>query len=214
MFVTSLFDNFVHVYDKSIKEINKFGGSGKGNFKFYIPEDVDIDKDDIVYVANSENGKISVFTSAGVPLFETPPNYPGITSIDIEDSFLLAANAFHNVLKLFQFRSNTPIIIFSECYTDVSNIGINDFINVYFTVQNTGIKQDSYSFTLNLTNSSAFSYSLSESITKFNLLPNQTKRIKVFVSSLGSAQNNDSTELIIKVNFKIQDLSLCLLMLL
>ena len=200
MFVTSLFDNFVHVYDKSIKEINKFGGSGKGNFKFYIPEDVDIDKDDIVYVANSENGKISVFTSAGVPLFETPPNYPGITSIDIEDSFLLAANAFHNVLELFQIQKQYTDYNFLVSVTpDVSNIGINDFINVYFTIQNTGIKQDSYSFTLNLTNSSAFSYSLSESITKFNLLPNQTKRIKVFVSSLGSAQNNDSTELIIKV---------------
>jgi len=94
----------LHVYDKSIKEVNKFGGSGKGNYKFYIPEDVDIDKDDAVYVANSENGKISVFTSAGVPLFETLPNYPGITSIDIEDSFLLATDSFHNVLKLLQIQ--------------------------------------------------------------------------------------------------------------
>lgn len=200
LFITSLFDNFVHVYDKSIKEVNKFGGSGKGNYKFYIPEDVDIDKDDAVYVANSENGKISVFTSAGVPLFETLPNYPGITSIDIEDSFLLVADSFHNVLKLLQIQKQYTDYNFLVSVTpDVSSIGVNDFINVYFTVQNTGIKHDSYSFNLNLTNSSSFSYSLPENITNFSLLPNQTKKIKVVVSSLGSAQNNDSTELVIKV---------------
>jgi len=96
---------------RTLKKISSFGGSGKGRFKLYIPEDLDIDEEDNVYVANTENGRITVFASSGAPFFESEPVYHGITSVEIINSYILAADAFHNLVRVLKYQSNISIIL-------------------------------------------------------------------------------------------------------
>ena len=198
-FITSLDDNMVHVYDSTFKELMKFGGSGKGNFKLYIPEDLDIDKDDNVYIANTENGKITVFTNNGAPLFETEPNYPGITSIEIENSHIIASDAFHNVVWIFEVKKQYLDYSFSvSSFPEEASISHSDFVNIYFTVTNTGLKTDSYTYSVSLTNANSFKYTIFDSSNTFLLLPNTSKRVRVLVESK-DAKDGDSTQVIFKV---------------
>lgn len=199
-FITSLYDNMVHVYDENFKEILKFGGSGKSNFKMYIPEDISIDKEDNVYIANTENGKITVFTSSGAPLFETDPYYLGLTSIEVENSHIIASDAFHNVIWIFEIKKQYLDYSFTLSVSpDQVSISPSDFANIYFTITNTGLKSDTYTYSVSLTNNNLFKYTLFDTNTSFTLLPSSSKRIRVFIESNSTVKEGDSTQIIFKV---------------
>ncbi|MGB9769649.1 stalk domain-containing protein [Caldisericum exile] len=201
VFITSLEDNMVHVYDLKFSEIASFGGPGKSNFKLYIPEDVAVDDEGNIYVANTENGRITVFTNTFAPLFETDSQYLGISSVETENSHIIASDAFHNVVWVFEIKKQYLDYSFSVAVSpDVANISINDFVNIYFTVSNTGLKSDNYSFSVSLTNSNAFRFSIFEQSNTFSLAPNYTKRIRLKIESKDIAKIGDSTQVIIKVN--------------
>ncbi|BAL81003.1 stalk domain-containing protein [Caldisericum exile] len=208
-FITSLEDNKVHVYDANFKEISSFGGPGKSSFKLYIPEDVGIDKEGNVYVTNTENGRISVFTNSFAPLFETDSNYLGLTSIEIVDSHIITCDAFHNVVWIFEVKKQYPDYSFALGVSpEVAVISPKDFVNIYFTVSNTGLKADSYSYTVSLTNTNSFKFSLVDSNSNFSLAPNSSKRIRVFIESKETAIEGDSTQIIIKVNSTNEKISI------
>jgi len=199
-FITSIDDNKVHVYDSNFKEILSFGSQGKGAFNLYVPESLAIDNEDNVYVANTENGRITVFTSTGAPLFETKSIYHGITSIEVENSHILSVDAFHNVVRIFEVKKQFLDYSFVlSTSVDKAYISQNDFVNLYFSISNTGLKQDSYSFSILLSNNKKFSYVVSETATSLTLLPKTTKTLKVTVKASSLSSENDSTDIIFTV---------------
>ncbi|MEF3245116.1 MAG: hypothetical protein K6343_03945 [Caldisericaceae bacterium] len=202
-FIPSLFDNSIHGYDKNFKEVKTFSSNGKGAFKLYIPEDIAIDKDDNVYIANTENGRITVFTSSGVPLYETDSIYYGLVSFELTNSHLLTANVFRNVIQIFDITKNYPDYSFSIGQSqDRVYVAPSDFVNLYFNITNTGVKQDNYSFNVFLTNSAVFSIGNPNEVSNFSLLPNATKTVKLVLQSKENANEGDFTDVIIKVYSK------------
>jgi len=199
-FIPSFFDNSIHVFDKNFKEIRTFSTAGKGAFKLYIPEDIVIDKEDNVYIANTENGRITVFTSSGIPLYETGSIYYGLVSLELTNSHLLAANVFHNVVQIFNITKNYPDYSFSIGQSqDKIYIAPSDFVNLYFNIANTGVKKDNYTFSISLTNSTVSIVNPNE-IYSFSLLPNATKTIKLILKSKENAKEGDLTDVIIRVH--------------
>lgn len=199
-FIPSLFDNSIHVFDKNFKEIKTFSSAGKSAFKLYIPEDIVIDKEDNVYIANTENGRITVFTSSGVPLYETDSINYGLVSLELTNSHLLAANVFHNVIQIFDITKNYPDYSFSIGQSqDKVYIAPSDFVNLYFNITNTGVKKDNYTFSVSLTNSTVFSVFNPNEVYNFSLLPNATKTIKLILKSKENANEGDLTDVIIRV---------------
>uniref|UniRef100_A0A7C4U176 Copper amine oxidase-like N-terminal domain-containing protein n=1 Tax=Caldisericum exile TaxID=693075 RepID=A0A7C4U176_9BACT len=197
-YVTSLSDNMVHVYSPSFKEFGKFGGAGKNNFKLYIPEDVAVDKNDVVFVANSENGKITVFTNTGAPLFETQSNYPGITSIELLDSHIIVSDAFHSVVRIFEIEKQYVDYAFTVSVNPPEiTLSTSDFANIYILVTNTGTKKDVYSVDVSSTNRN-FRVTMGEG-NNFTLESNASKRIKILLKTVGDVKDGDTGDIIARV---------------
>jgi sugar lactone lactonase YvrE len=66
MFITDGYGNArVHVFSPDGKLLRSWGEPGNGPGQFHLPHGIAIDRSGIVYVADRENSRIQLFTSAG-----------------------------------------------------------------------------------------------------------------------------------------------------
>jgi len=96
------FDHYVEVYDSNGNLLRKIGkGSGRELEKFWFPTGIAVDKEGVVYVADTENGRIQMFKSDGTFLGSTPRGYYELAHMFIgADGYIYAADLFHNVVRI------------------------------------------------------------------------------------------------------------------
>ncbi|MGC9125184.1 MAG: NHL repeat-containing protein, partial [Caldisericaceae bacterium] len=86
-FVTSLDDNKIYVYDTGFKFLRTIGsGGGRDSMSMYVPEDIAVDKYGNIIVADTENGRISVFSQDGSLLYQSGGTFYEIVSLESEGS--------------------------------------------------------------------------------------------------------------------------------
>lgn len=143
------FDHYVDVYDESGKLLRKIGkGGGRALEKFWFPTGVAVDKDGVVYVADTENGRIQMFKSDGTFLGSTPRGYYELAHLFVgQDGYIYAADLFHNVVRIISpFGEKLPDYAFSVTSDEIEKITKpGKEVSFNLTLSNKGAKDDTYS---------------------------------------------------------------------
>ena len=142
------FDHYVEVYDSNGNLLRKIGkGSGRELEKFWFPTGIAVDKEGVVYVADTENGRIQMFKSDGTFLGSTPRGYYELAHMFIgADGYIYAADLFHNVVRIISpFGEKLVDYVFSitsDAIEKISKPGQEVSFNL--TLNNKGAKDDIY----------------------------------------------------------------------
>ena len=75
-------------YDANGKRLNQWGTPGEGPGQLNLPHGIAIDKDQVIYVADRENGRIQRFTRVGKYLSEIPGNGNKTFSLHLQNGAL------------------------------------------------------------------------------------------------------------------------------
>jgi sugar lactone lactonase YvrE len=145
-YITSVDDNKVHVYNSEFQEIGTIGaGGGRGKTNFYVPDSVGIDKFGNIVVADTENGRLSVFDSGGNLIYQSPRDFYEISSIEIEDGMLIATDCFHNVVRIINedFKTETHAF-FASIYPEEQIVSPGEEADFTINISNAGREQDTY----------------------------------------------------------------------
>jgi sugar lactone lactonase YvrE len=131
-YITSIYDNKIHCFNNAFIEQRTIGeGGGRGTMQLYIPEDVATDKAGNLVVADTENGRISVFYE--------------ITSIEVENGTFLVTDCFHNIIRvLFEDISSVPYDVHFSVYPEAVTARPGEKINITMSVMNVGSNGDGY----------------------------------------------------------------------
>ncbi|MDI6861581.1 MAG: stalk domain-containing protein [Caldisericia bacterium] len=146
------FDHYVDVYDENGKLLRKIGkGGGRALEKFWFPTGVAVDKDGVVYVGDTENGRIQMFKDDGTFLGSTPRGYYELAHLFIgQDGMIYAADLFHNVVRIIspfgEKLQDYSFSITSDAIEKITKPGIEVSFNL--TISNKGAKQDTYEINL------------------------------------------------------------------
>lgn len=142
------FDHYVDVYDENGKLLRKIGkGGGRALEKFWFPTGVAVDKEGVVYVADTENGRIQMFKSDGTFLGSTPRGYYELAHLFIgQDGLIYAADLFHNVVRVIspygEKLQDYAFSVTADAMEKVSKPGVEVSFNL--TLSNKGAKEDTY----------------------------------------------------------------------
>ncbi len=146
------FDHSVEVYDSNGKLLRKIGkGGGRALEKFWFPTGVVVDKEGVVYVADTENGRIQMFKSDGTFLGSTPRGYYELAHMFIgTDGYIYAADLFHNVVRIIspfgEKLVDYSFSITSDAIEKISKPGQEVSFNLI--LNNKGAKDDSYDISI------------------------------------------------------------------
>jgi len=146
------FDHYVDVYDENGKLLRKIGkGGGRSLEKFWFPTGVAVDKDGVVYVSDTENGRIQMFKSDGTFLSSTPRGYYELAHMFIgADGYIYAADLFHNVVRIIspfgEKLADYAFSVTSDAIEKISKPGQEVSFNLSLT--NKGAKDDIYNITI------------------------------------------------------------------
>ena len=145
-YITSVDDNKVHIYDNSFKEVGTIGaGGGRGKLNFYVPDDVGVDKFGNVIVADTENGRLSVFDRGGNLIYQSPRDFYEISSIEVEDGMLIATDCFHNVVRILSEESKMEThAFFASVYPNQQVVRPGEEANFVISISNAGAQSDTY----------------------------------------------------------------------
>ncbi|HQO99804.1 MAG TPA: stalk domain-containing protein, partial [Caldisericia bacterium] len=146
------FDHYVEVYDSNGNLLRKIGkGGGRELEKFWFPTGVAVDKDGVVYVSDTENGRIQMFKSDGTFLGSTPRGYYELAHMFIgADGYIYAADLFHNVVRIIspfgEKLVDYAFSITSDAIEKISKPGQEVSFNL--TLNNKGVKDDIYNISV------------------------------------------------------------------
>jgi sugar lactone lactonase YvrE len=201
-FITSLADNTIYVYDSNLKLLRKIGqGSGRGLLQLYAPEDIAIDKYGNLIVCDTENGRLSFFSQDGALLYQTARSFYEIISIESEGSTFLAADCFHNVIRVIsEGVEDQPYSFYISIYPASAVVSPGDYETFFLTIGNNGADPDDFTVSLINILPSGWSYKVDESTPyTFTIQPNASKIVKITVFTSKIAKDGDKGSLLINV---------------
>ncbi|MGB9749657.1 MAG: stalk domain-containing protein [Caldisericia bacterium] len=146
------FDHYVDVYDESGKLLRKIGkGGGRALEKFWFPTGVAVDKDGVIYVGDTENGRIQMFKNDGTFLSSTPRGYYELAHMFIgTDGYIYAADLFHNVVRIIspfgEKLVDYAFSVTSDAIEKISKPGQEVSFNL--SLNNKGAKDDVYNISV------------------------------------------------------------------
>ncbi len=146
------FDHYVDVYDESGKLLRKIGkGGGRALEKFWFPTGVAVDKDGVIYVGDTENGRIQMFKNDGTFLGSTPRGYYELAHMFIgTDGYIYAADLFHNVVRIIspfgEKLVDYAFSVTSDAIEKISKPGQEVSFNL--SLNNKGAKDDVYNISV------------------------------------------------------------------
>ncbi|MGC8943374.1 MAG: stalk domain-containing protein [Caldisericia bacterium] len=146
------FDHYVDVYDESGKLLRKIGkGGGRALEKFWFPTGVAVDKDGVIYVGDTENGRIQMFKNDGTFLSSTPRGYYELAHMFIgTDGYIYAADLFHNVVRIIspfgEKLTDYAFSVTSDAIEKISKPGQEVSFNL--SLNNKGAKDDVYNISV------------------------------------------------------------------
>ncbi|MGB9844066.1 MAG: stalk domain-containing protein, partial [Caldisericia bacterium] len=146
------FDHYVDVYDESGKLLRKIGkGGGRALEKFWFPTGVAVDKDGVIYVGDTENGRIQMFKNDGTFLGSTPRGYYELAHMFIgTDGYIYAADLFHNVVRIIspfgEKLADYAFSVTSDAIEKISKPGQEVSFNL--SLNNKGAKDDVYNISV------------------------------------------------------------------
>jgi len=145
-YVTSVDDNKVHIYNNDFKEIGTIGdGGGRGKTNFYVPDDVGVDKFGNIIVADTENGRLSVFDRGGTLIYQSPRDFYEVSSIEVEDGMLIATDCFHSVVRILSEEAKTEThAFFASIYPAKQVVPPGGEADFTINISNTGAQSDTY----------------------------------------------------------------------
>ncbi len=144
-YITSLYDNKLYVYTPAFKQIRTIGGSGRGKNEFYVPDDVAVDKFGNIIVADTENGRLSVFNENGTLVYQSPRIFYQIASLECEDDTFIAADCFHNVIRILSENSEEKEhIFFASVYPQSETVRPGGEADFKISITNAGKSPDNY----------------------------------------------------------------------
>ena len=144
-YITSLSDNKLYVYTSAFKQIRTIGGSGRGKNEFYVPDDVAVDRFGNIIVADTENGRLSVFNENGTLVYQSPRIFYQIASLECEDDTLIAADCFHNVIRILSENSEEKEhIFFASVYPQSETVRPGGEADFKISITNAGKSPDNY----------------------------------------------------------------------
>jgi hypothetical protein len=201
-FITSLADNKVYVYNSSFKFLRTIGtGGGKGASQMYVPEDIVIDKYENLFVADTENGRLSVFSQDGALLYQTGRDFYEIISLESEGTTFLAVDCFHNIVRVLSEEvSDQPYSFYASLYPDTITIAPGDYDTLNLTICNNGTNLDDFSISFVNMLPSGWTYSVSENSPYiFTIQPGSTKIVKITVNIANSAKDGDKGSILVNI---------------
>jgi sugar lactone lactonase YvrE len=146
------FDHYVDVYDENGKLLRKIGkGGGRAIEKFWFPTGVAVDKEGVIYVADTENGRIQMFKSDGTFLSSTPRGFYELAHLFIaQDGMIYAADLFHNVVRIISpFGEKLQDYAFSLTSDAIEkSTRPGQEISFNLTISNKGAKSDVYEISI------------------------------------------------------------------
>lgn len=199
-YVTSIFDNKVHVYSLGFQEVLTIGkGGGRGRDQFYVPEDVAIDKYGNAIVLDTENGRISVWSKEGALMYQSQRIFYELSSIESENGTLLVTDCFHNIVRILQedFES-TDYAFYTSIYPETLTLGPSDSESVVLTIQNLGTKTDVFTASFESTLPAGNLVIKENPPFSYTLKSNETKKLVIDISVPATAKDGDSYEIRIK----------------
>ncbi|MBM4436477.1 MAG: NHL repeat-containing protein, partial [Actinobacteria bacterium] len=98
VYVTEEVDHRVKVFDPDGTVIGTFGSEGRGAAAFHFPQDVAVDQDGVVYVADNFNARVQIFQSSLLPF--APPREAADLTVGIALQTPFASPLPHNVVDL------------------------------------------------------------------------------------------------------------------
>ncbi len=146
------FDHYVDVYDENGKLLRKIGkGGGRAVEKFWFPTGVAVDNEGVVYVADTENGRIQMFKYDGTFLGSTPRGYYELAHLFIApDGMIYAADLFHNVVRIIspygEKLQDYAFSLTSDAIEKETKPGQEVTFNL--SISNKGAKSDTYKITI------------------------------------------------------------------
>ena len=145
-YITSVDDNKVHIYDTDFKEIGTIGaGGGRGKMNFYVPDDVGVDKFGNIIVADTENGRLTVFDRGGNLVYQSLRDFYEVSSIEIEDGMLIATDCFHNVIRILSEEAKVEThAFFASVYPAKQIVRPGEEANFVINISNAGAQRDTY----------------------------------------------------------------------
>ncbi|MFC1947007.1 6-bladed beta-propeller [Chloroflexota bacterium] len=125
LYITDVMDtrHRVIVCNSDGEQILEFGQSGTGPGSFSFPNDITVDDAGRIFVSDSNNQRIQVFSSAGTPLPEYTHSGGGELSlprgIDCIGKYVFVADTFDHRIKVYDItRQMTPVLVFGGFGTD------------------------------------------------------------------------------------------------
>ncbi len=145
-YITSLDDNKLYEYSNAFKEIRTIGeGGGRGKMNFYVPEDVAVDKYGNIIVADTENGRLSVFEKNGTLIYQSPRVFYEIASVEVEDGILIVADCFHNIIRVISENTEAKqYLFFASAYPQKQIVRSGAEADFQISITNAGSKADNY----------------------------------------------------------------------
>ncbi len=199
-YITSVDDNKVHIYNDTFKEIGTIGtGGGRGKMNFYVPEDVATDEYGNIIVADTENGRLSVFNNDGTLVYQSPRIFYEISSLEVEDGTLVVSDCFHNIIRVLKENTTEKqYLFFASVYPDSQLVSPGGETDFSLNIVNAGTKSDSYNIFIEKNISPNWTIILGKNSISLN--PNAKVTIPISVKAPNNAADGDSITLNITIS--------------
>lgn len=197
-YIASIYDNKIHCFDNTFTEQRTIGeGGGRGTMQFYVPEDVAMDKAGNLVVADTENGRISVFSTKGDLLYQSERIFYEIASIEVENGTFLVTDCFHNIIRvLFEDISSTPYDAYFSANPKEVTARPGEKVNITVSVVNIGSNGDSYNVSVK---EAPKDWDVSVSNNSFFLAANESKKINLTITVPVTAKDGDSANITLEL---------------
>jgi len=197
-YIASINDNKIHCFDNTFTEQRTIGeGGGRGTMQFYVPEDVATDKAGNLVVADTENGRISVFSTKGDLLYQSERIFYEITSIEVENGTFLVTDCFHNIIRvLFEDISSSPYDAYFSAHPEAVIARPGEEINITMSVMNVGSNGDGYNISVK---EAPEDWDIGVANGSFFLAANESKQINLTIMVPVTAKDGDSVNITLKL---------------
>ncbi len=145
----------VYVYTKDGKRGKSFGGTGRGEGRFWYPQGLAIGKNGEILIADTENGRIQAYSKDGQFLWSTPRDYYEPMMMNWgPDGNLYLADGFHSVVRVL---STKPPKVSDYNFTVKPSLSVLEVKagskgSFNFIIKNTGKADDTYDLALDASN--------------------------------------------------------------